>query len=575
MIGVEVAQPVAVEGSSLAVQLGTDLASRPLRLFGLPTFVTVSALAMLTYSRVAYFMAGQLQAADDLVTEEDVREEVVELVARVARTSHRLLFAPMLISILCFAVVPSLPPVVTQLLVWGLCFVYFSGSMVFLYGELRSWAHSRDHIFRSRIGAGGSTVDGDGTVRGVGTRAAKPLFVPCDKAESVFGRKATYSQVDEQCSICMEMLCPTTACVEPAVDICHKEVDCDGKCEDPFGLESVNGDSTDVGDAVEIVNEEANDVVGDLSPGDRHVVRQRLGGRIGLFTSIFQVRCDGLSSIASVPETETVASDVASVAEVAKVESAMISVNLLNGPCNRLTGLPVALMLELSVVDEAVVDGMSDPSATRPEPDPATNTTTDTVGQGSLAPQRSLASVGRQWQVLLTSKHVYKLRLLHAASWNLAQPRVYGEVTVRLGDVAGQCDVDLVFETPQRSSDGSAAGAAPVQSWELSRGAQRWRQGVTALQFIARPHAGDISDNGVGEPGLYDDSDVGAKSGPGIPVLKLHDEETAETQTQVVALRCGHVFHQACVEEWLHRSHRCPLCRESVGGARRALQFLF
>jgi len=42
-----------------------------------------------------------------------------------------------------------------------------------------------------------------------------------------------------------------------------------------------------------------------------------------------------------------------------------------------------------------------------------------------------------------------------------------------------------------------------------------------------------------------------------------------------VALHCGHAFHKECIEQWLHRRHVCPLCREVVRGGGRALQAVF
>lgn len=32
-------------------------------------------------------------------------------------------------------------------------------------------------------------------------------------------------------------------------------------------------------------------------------------------------------------------------------------------------------------------------------------------------------------------------------------------------------------------------------------------------------------------------------------------------RSEVTCLRCLHGFHGACIEEWLKRSHYCPLCR--------------
>jgi len=40
-------------------------------------------------------------------------------------------------------------------------------------------------------------------------------------------------------------------------------------------------------------------------------------------------------------------------------------------------------------------------------------------------------------------------------------------------------------------------------------------------------------------------------------------EETCASDT-VGGLRCGHAFHQGCVETWLRRSPSCPVCRTNV-----------
>jgi len=46
-------------------------------------------------------------------------------------------------------------------------------------------------------------------------------------------------------------------------------------------------------------------------------------------------------------------------------------------------------------------------------------------------------------------------------------------------------------------------------------------------------------------------------------------------QEDNVFLRCGHPFHQPCIEQWLLQQKCCPLCRERVDGRGRRLQALF
>jgi hypothetical protein len=31
-----------------------------------------------------------------------------------------------------------------------------------------------------------------------------------------------------------------------------------------------------------------------------------------------------------------------------------------------------------------------------------------------------------------------------------------------------------------------------------------------------------------------------------------------------LTLRCGHIFHEACIYEWLGRRAHCPLCKQGV-----------
>jgi hypothetical protein len=42
----------------------------------------------------------------------------------------------------------------------------------------------------------------------------------------------------------------------------------------------------------------------------------------------------------------------------------------------------------------------------------------------------------------------------------------------------------------------------------------------------------------------------------------------------VKVTRCGHFFHESCIQEWMKRQNRCPLCRESLSGPGRVVQAL-
>ncbi len=40
--------------------------------------------------------------------------------------------------------------------------------------------------------------------------------------------------------------------------------------------------------------------------------------------------------------------------------------------------------------------------------------------------------------------------------------------------------------------------------------------------------------------------------------------ESYHTGDVQLELPCGHLFHQACVERWLHRNETCPIDRQDI-----------
>lgn len=41
-------------------------------------------------------------------------------------------------------------------------------------------------------------------------------------------------------------------------------------------------------------------------------------------------------------------------------------------------------------------------------------------------------------------------------------------------------------------------------------------------------------------------------------------EEITEEPYMAIKLKCGHVFHRACLQEWLQKNMTCPICRTPV-----------
>jgi Ring finger domain len=56
-----------------------------------------------------------------------------------------------------------------------------------------------------------------------------------------------------------------------------------------------------------------------------------------------------------------------------------------------------------------------------------------------------------------------------------------------------------------------------------------------------------------------------------VPNLKEEEEEKCpvcllefEDQEQVKQLPCGHLFHEGCIDSWLVRNSKCPICKRDV-----------
>jgi len=107
-----------------------SLSERPLALFGMPSFAAVAAIVTMAYSRCVLMAASR---------ERMTTREMVELAARVGRTSQRMLFLPVLGATLLSGITSRLALGLAQAVAVPLAFLYVGGSLLFLCGEMRTW----------------------------------------------------------------------------------------------------------------------------------------------------------------------------------------------------------------------------------------------------------------------------------------------------------------------------------------------------------------------------------------------------------------------------------------------------
>ncbi len=86
------------------------------------------------------------------------------------------------------------------------------------------------------------------------------------------------------------------------------------------------------------------------------------------------------------------------------------------------------------------------------------------------------------------------------------------------------------------------------------------------FQLISRAAAGSDAERG----GARSEERTAEAFGRGVPLTQTLAEpcciclEPLAQRQVALTLRCGHVFHQECIWDWLGRRASCPLCKQSV-----------
>ena len=129
-------------------------------------------------------------------------------------------------------------------------------------------------------------------------------------------------------------------------------------------------------------------------------------------------------------------------------------------------------------------------------------------------------------------------------------------------------------QRPERGGEraGARAEAERVQAARrvpaLRRGAARLREAAAPREHRAaerRGAPGGLAAMAGAIPGFDVDENVEAKE----TTCPICADVIAPGQTLCV-LDCEHLFHPACIQDWVHSNPSCPMCRETVLDARAA-----
>lgn len=49
------------------------------------------------------------------------------------------------------------------------------------------------------------------------------------------------------------------------------------------------------------------------------------------------------------------------------------------------------------------------------------------------------------------------------------------------------------------------------------------------------------------------------------PIIKIYEEcsiclENLDYKSDIIELRCRHIYHKKCIQQWFERNNVCPIC---------------